>query len=178
MNKMDDLEKFVQQQRELFNVKIPDEKIWENISKQVNSHKMRIVWYRSNLFRSIAAGFTLLVIGGSIGFLIATKKESPLWNIGIASETFIDFEMASQKSINEKLFQLRELNAEESIFSDLKQMDRSMEELNKELERIPLGQEKIILEQLKRGYQTKIDILDKIIHRLEPKTQKQDEKAI
>jgi hypothetical protein len=118
------------------------------------------------------------VIGGSIGFLIANKKESPLWNIGIASETFIDFEMASQKSINEKLFQLRELNAEESIFSDLKQMDRSMEELNKELERIPLGQEKIILEQLKRGYQTKIDILDKIIHRLEPKTQKQDEKAI
>jgi hypothetical protein len=53
-----------------------------------------------------------------------------------------------------------------------------MEELNKELERIPLGQEKIILEQLKRGYQTKIDILDRIIYRLESKTQKQDEKAI
>jgi len=178
MKKQDGLEKFIEQQRELFDVKIPDEKIWENISKQVNSHKMRIVWYRSNLFRSIAAGFTLLVLGGSIGFLIANKKESSLWNIGLASETFIDFEMASQKSINEKLFQLRELNAEESIFSDLKQMDRSMEELNKELERIPSGQEKIILEQLKRGYQTKIDILDKIIYRLESKTQKQDEKAI
>jgi hypothetical protein len=178
MKKKDGLEEFIEQQRELFDLKIPDEKIWENISKQVNSHKMRIVWYRSNLFRSIAAGFTLLVIGGSIGFLIANKKESPLWNVGIASETFIDFEMASQKSINEKLFQLRELNAEESIFSDLKQMDRSMEELNKELERIPSGQEKIILEQLKRGYQTKIDILDKIIYRLESKTQKQDEKAI
>lgn len=178
MKKQDGLEKFIEQQRELFDVKIPDEKIWENISKQVNSHKMRIVWYRSNLFRSIAAGFTLLVLGGSIGFLIANKKESSLWNIGLASETFIDFEMASQKSINEKLFQLRELNAEESIFSDLKQMDRSMEELNKELEHIPSGQEKIILEQLKRGYQTKIDILDKIIYRLESKTQKQDEKAI
>jgi hypothetical protein len=178
MNKIDDLEKFVQQQRELFDVKIPNEKIWENISSQVNSHKMRIVWYRSNLFRRIAAGFILLVIGGSIGFLIANKKESPLWNVGIASEPFIDFEMVSKKSINEKLFQLRELNAEESIFSDLQQLDRSMEELKKELDRIPSGQEKIILEQLKRGYQTKIDILDKIIHRLEPKTQKQDEKAI
>jgi len=178
MNKMDDLEKFVQQQRELFDVKIPDEKIWKNISKQVNSHKMRIVWYNSNLFRSIAAGFTLLVIGGSIGFLIANKKESPLWNVGIASEPFIDFEMVSKKSINEKLFQLRELNAEESIFSDLQQLDKSMEELKKELDRIPSGQEKIILEQLKRGYQTKIDILDKIIYRLESKTQKQDEKAI
>ena len=86
--------------------------------------------------------------------------------------------MVSQKSINEKLFQLRELNAEESIFSDLQQIDRSMEELKKELERIPSGQEKIILEQLKRGYQTKINILDKIIYRLESKTQKQDEKAI
>jgi len=178
MNKMDDLEKFVQQQRELFDVKIPDEKIWKNISKQVNSHKMRIVLYNSNLFRSIAAGFTLLVIGGSIGFLIANKKESPLWNVGIASEPFIDFEMVSKKSINEKLFQLRELNAEESIFSDLQQLDKSMEELKKELDRIPSGQEKIILEQLKRGYQTKIDILDKIIYRLESKTQKQDEKAI
>jgi hypothetical protein len=178
MKKKDDLEKFIEQQRELFDVKIPNEKIWENISKQVNSHKMRIVWYRSNLFRSIAAGFILLVIGGSIGFLIANKKESPLWNVGIASEPFIDFEMVSKKSINEKLFQLRELNAEESIFSDLQQLDRSMEELKKELNRIPSGQEKIILEQLKRGYQTKIDILDKIIYRLESKTQKQDEKAI
>ena len=178
MNKIDDLEKFVQEERELFDVKIPDEKIWENISKQVNPHTLRTVWYRSNLFRSIAAGFTLLVIGGTLGFLLANKKKSPLWSIGMASKPFTDFEMVSQKSINEKLFQLRELNAEESIFSDLQQIDRSMEELKNELDRIPKGQEKIILEQLKRGYQTKIDILDKIIQRLEPKTQKQDEKAI
>jgi len=178
MKKMDGLEEFIEQQRELFDLKIPDEKIWENISKQVNTHTLRIVWYRSNLFRSIAAGFTLLVFGGTLGFLLANKKESPLWNIGMASKPFTDFEMVSQKSINEKLFQLRELNAEESIFSDLQQIDRSMEELKNELDRIPKGQEKIILEQLKRGYQTKIDILDKIIQRLEPKTQKQDEKAI
>jgi hypothetical protein len=178
MNKMDDLEKFVQQQRELFDVKIPDEKIWKNISKQVKTNRKPTVWFQASIFRRIAAGFTLLVIGGSIGFLIANKKESPLWNVGIASEPFIDFEMVSKKSINEKLFQLRELNAEESIFSDLQQLDRSMEELKKELDRIPSGQEKIILEQLKRGYQTKIDILDKIIYRLESKTQKQDEKAI
>ena len=178
MNKIDDLEKFVHQERELFDVKIPNEKIWENISKQVNTHTLRTVWYRSNLFRSIAAGFTLLVIGGTLGFLLANKKESPLWNNGMASKPFTDFEMVSQKSINEKLFQLRELNAEESIFSDLQQIDRSMEELKKEMERIPSGQEKIILEQLKRGYQTKINILDKIIYRLESKTQKQDEKAI
>lgn len=178
MKKKDGLEEFIEQQRELFDVKIPNEKIWENISKQVNTHTLRTVWYRSNQFRSIAAGFTLLVIGGSIGFLIANKKESHLWNIGIAAEPFIDFEVVSQKSINKKLFQLRELNAEESIFSDLQQLDKSMEELKKELDRIPSGQEKIILEQLKRGYQTKIDILDKIIYRLESKTQKQDEKAI
>ncbi len=90
MNKMDDLEKFVQEKRELFDVKIPNEKIWENISKQVNTHTLRTVWYRSNLFRSIAAGFTLLIIGGSIGFLIANKKESPLWNIGITAKPFTD----------------------------------------------------------------------------------------
>jgi hypothetical protein len=178
MKKKDGLEEFIEQQRELFDVKIPNEKIWENISKQVNTHTLRTVWYRSNQFRSIAAGFTLLVIGGTLGFLLANKKESPLWNIGMASKPFTDFEMVSQKSINEKLFQLRELNAEESIFSDLQQIDRSMEELKNELDRIPKGQEKIILEQLKRGYQTKIDILDKIIQRLEPKTQKQHEKAI
>ena len=178
MNKIDDLEKFVQEKRELFDVKIPNEKIWENISKQVYAHTLRTVWYRSNLFRSIAAGFTLLVIGGTLGFLHANKKESPLWNNGMTSKPFTDFEMVSQKSINKKLFQLRELNAEESIFSDLQQIDRSMEELKKEMERIPSGQEKIILEQLKRGYKTKISILDKIIYRLESKTQKQDEKAI
>lgn len=178
MRKKDDLEEFIEQQRELFDVKMPDEKIWENISKQVNAHILRTVWYRSNLFRSIAAGFLLLVMGGSLGFLLANKKEPPLWNVGIDSKPFNAFEMVSQKSIKEKLFQLRELKAEESIFSDLQQMDRSMEELKKELDRIPKGQEKIILEQLKRGYQTKIDILDKILQRLEPKTEKQNEKSI
>jgi hypothetical protein len=53
-----------------------------------------------------------------------------------------------------------------------------MEELKKELEGIPKGQEKIILEQLKRGYKTKIEMLDRIILRLESKTTNQDEKAI
>lgn len=131
MRKKDDLEEFIEQQRELFDVKMPDEKIWENISKQVNAHTLRTVWYRSNLFRSIAAGFLLLVMGGSLGFLLANKKEPPLWNVGIDSKPFNAFEMVSQKSIKEKLFQLRELKAEESIFSDLQQMDRSMEELKK-----------------------------------------------
>ena len=60
----------------------------------------------------------------------------------------------------------------------MEQMDISMEELKIELERIPKGQEKIILEQLKRGYKTKIEMLDRIILRLESKTTNQDEKAI
>lgn len=178
MRKKDDLEDFIEHQRELFDVKMPDEKIWNHISKQINTNTMSIVWYRSRLFKSIAAGFLLLIMGGSLGFLIANKKESPLWNVGIDSKPFINFEMVSQKSIKEKLFQLRELKAEESIFSDLLQMDRSMEELKKELDHIPEGQEKIILEQLKRAYQTKINVLDKILHRLEPKSEKQNEKSI
>lgn len=178
MRKKDDLEDFIEQRRELFDVKIPDEKLWNTISKQINTNTISIVWYRSRLFKSIAASFLLLVMGGSLGFLLANKKESSLWNVEIDARPFTNFEMVSKKSIKEKLFQLRELNAEESIFSDLQQMDRSMEELKKELDRIPKGQEKIILEQLKRGYQTKIDILDKILQRLEPKTEKQNEKSI
>ena len=79
---------------------------------------------------------------------------------------FKDFEIVSQKSIQDKVLQLKKLDAEESIYNDLKQIDRSMEELKRELKTIPLGQEKIILEQLRLGYQTKIEILDKILQRL------------
>jgi hypothetical protein len=117
-------------------------------------------------------------MGGYIGFQIGNKNETPLWSIGLETKPFLDFEIVSQKSIQKKLYQLKELNAEKSIYADLHQIDKSMEELKSELKNIPMGQEKIILEQLKLGYQTKIEILDKILQRLEPKTQSQNEKEI
>lgn len=178
MKNKDELEKFVVQERELFDFEMPDEKIWRNISNQINPESLSLVWYKNRFFRGIAAGFILLIMGGYMGFLIGNNNDSPLWNIGLESKPFLDFEMVSKKSIQKKLFQLKELGAEESIYVDLKQIDKSMEELKRELKTIPLGQEKIILEQLKLGYQTKIEILDKILQRLEPKTQNQNEKEI
>jgi len=178
MKKIDELERFVQEERGLFDTNIPNKKIWENISRQLKSGSASMVWFHSGLIRGIAAGFLLLFLGGSIGYFIGHTKEPSLWNVGKETMPFSDFEFVSKKSIREKIFQLKSLKAEESIFSDLEQMDKSMEELKKELEGIPKGQEKIILEQLKRGYKTKIEMLDRIILRLESKTTNQDEKAI
>lgn len=178
MKNKDELEKFVNLEREDFDFEMPDEKIWNNISNQINPGSLSIVWYKTFLFKGIAAGFILLVLGGYLGFLIGNNNDSPLWNIGLEPIPFKDFEIVSQKSIQDKVLQLKKLDAEESIYNDLKQIDRSMEELKRELKTIPLGQEKIILEQLRLGYQTKIEILDKILQRLEPKQQNQNEKEI
>ena len=178
MKNKDALENFIAKERELFDFKIPNEIIWNDIVNQINPKSLTIVWYKTSFFRGIAAGFILLIMGGYIGFQIGNKNETPLWSIGLETKPFLDFEIVSQKSIQKKLYQLKELNAEKSIYADLHQIDKSMEELKSELKNIPMGQEKIILEQLKLGYQTKIEILDKILQRLEPKTQSQNEKEI
>jgi hypothetical protein len=78
--------------------------------------------------------------------------------------------MISQESIQKKIFQLKELDADKSIYADLQQIDQSIIELKRELKNIPPGQEKIILKQLRLGYQTKLKILDKILERLDKKT--------
>jgi hypothetical protein len=178
MKNKDPLENFIAKERELFDFKIPNEIIWIDIARQINPKSLAIVWYKTSLFKGIAAGFILLIMGGYIGFQIGNKNETPLWSIGLETKPFLDFEIVSQKSIQKKLYQLKELNAEKSIYADLHQIDKSMEELKSELKNIPMGQEKIILEQLKLGYQTKIEILDKILQRLEPKTQSQNENEI
>lgn len=178
MKNKDALEKFIAEERESFDFKIPDEIIWKGIAKQINRKSPTIVWYKTTFFRGIAAGIILLIMGGYIGFQIGNKIEAPLWSIGLEPKPFLDFEIVSQKSIQKKLFQLKELDAEESIYADLQQIDKSMEELKNELKNIPMGQKKIILEQLRLGYQTKIEILDKILQRLEPKKQNQNEQEI
>jgi len=178
MKNKDALEKFISKERDLFDFMTPNESIWQSIENQINQKSLAVVWYKTAIFKGIAAGFILLIMGGYVGFQIGNKKETPLWSIGLETKPFLDFEIVSQKSIQKKLFQLKELNAEKSIYTDLQQIDKSMEELKSELKNIPMGQEKIILEQLKLGYQTKIEILDKILQRLEPKTQSQNEKEM
>jgi hypothetical protein len=120
--------------------------------------------------KSVAAACILLILGGTLGFILGKKQDKPLWNVGLETKPFVEFEMISQESIRKKIFQLKELDADKSIYADLQQIDQSIIELKRELKNIPTGQEKIILKQLRLGYQTKLKILDKILERLDKKT--------
>jgi hypothetical protein len=178
MKKMDEFERFVIRERELFDINNPDKKIWKKISGQLHPGFAPMPWYNSNIIRTVAAIFFLFFLGGFVGYFIGKEKDTSLWHVEKGTMTFTDFELISQKNIRKKIYQLKSLKAEESIFSDLEQMDKAMEELKKDLEGIPVGQEKIVLEQLKRGYQIKIEMLNRIILRLETKKLTQDEKTM
>jgi hypothetical protein len=170
MKKLDDVEKLILQEREHFDFELPDERIWNNISQQIRSERYIPIWKNATLMKSVAAACILLILGGTLGFILGKKQDKPLWNVGLETKPFVEFEMISQESIRKKIFQLKELDADKSIYADLQQIDQSIIELKRELKNIPPGQEKIILKQLRLGYQTKLKILDKILERLDKKT--------
>ena len=66
MKNKDALENFIAKERELFDFKIPNEIIWIDIARQINPKSLAIVWYKTSLFKGIAAGFILLIMGGYI----------------------------------------------------------------------------------------------------------------
>ena len=53
------------------------------------------------------------------------------------------------------------------VLADLEQLDLTMQELRQELLRAPKGQEEQIIENLIRSYQTKVQILERVLERVQ-----------
>lgn len=166
---MDKLEKFIRDNREAFDQETPDLRIWSAIDQQINQKEAR-VFHLHRLLRVAAAVVTLLLAGGFAGAYLMQSNEI-LPPAGIAQSKlpaeFREVEGFYQDQYQEKVHQLAGYQVDPTFEEDLQTFESVISELKAELANAPAGNEERIIGAIIQNYQTKIEILQRILERVE-----------
>lgn len=169
----DNLEQFIKDNRADFDREVPSLKVWAAIDKEIGSEekpvaKPRTLWR----YAWIAASVTFLLATGTlIGLQLNNGTESEIASLGDVSTEYAEMEQHYQSQIKEKVAQLASYDDNASIVDDLSQVDEFMEELKQELQESPKGNEEKIINAMIDNYQTKLDILERVLERIQSTNQ-------
>lgn len=171
-----DLEKFIQDNRDAFDDARPSLKLWANIEKELdqeedeshatNIHPLRPrrPWYQ------IAASIVILLSVGAFGGAYLTQQNNQPTAQELIEEfapEFGEMQVYYNQRIQENYARLTTYTQDPEIDADLAQVDQAMEELRTELENAPPGREEQIVQQLIESYRLKLDILERILEQIE-----------
>ncbi|HMR43885.1 MAG TPA: hypothetical protein PKC40_08625 [Saprospiraceae bacterium] len=176
---MNNLEKFIRENRADFDKETPGLKVWANISKELEKQKtggaktISIKRYLS----IAAAALVLLTIGGLAGSYF---KGQPIPAIAIQNTPelppeFQEMEDFYRHQYEQQVRLLANYQVDPAFKDDLKQFEEVMETLKTELQNAPKGNEERIVTAIIQNYQAKIEILQRILERIQttnPKTTK------
>lgn len=164
----DHLEQFVRANREAFDDARPSLKVWADIDRTLEQQKPRsFQWKR--ILQSAAAVLLLLLAGGLIGHQLSRGSATNTASETLAriSPELAELEAHYNKQINAKFAQLANYPQQETVKADLAQIDETMEELRNEILKAPAGMEKEIVTNLLRSYQLKVQILERVLERIQ-----------
>jgi len=161
------LEKFIDEQRDDFDSEVPSGNVWERISDALEPEakapiaKVRIL--SLSWVRMAAAAVVILVSGVGIGLgLAGLGDQQPT----IANPLMAELDEAEEyylEQIQEKKAQLVRYQPDEALKSDLEQIDEALAEIRETLENTPPSQHEQLVSSLIETYQTKLDILERIL---------------
>lgn len=182
---MDKLEIFVRENKAAFDDKMPKDFVWEGIETRLKqqtepSGTLKVISLRSRVYQytKIAAiGLLLLTVGGFLGSYWTTQKQAEQLSFGSINEEYQELETFYAEQVNSQMTQLKKYRIDESLMNDIKELDASFSELKKELEinENDVNNEAIVNAMIE-NYESKIDILERVLNRLERK--KQEEKSV
>ncbi len=168
----DRLESFIQENRAAFDTEVPGLRVWAKIDKQLDEKKSRksLLRYR---FRVAAAAILLVLAGGAAGSFFAKwqMNESAAVALNIAPE-YQEFEQFYRQQYQQKVGQLTSYNYEdEALTDDLTQFEAVLNELREELKNVPKGSEERVVNAMINNYQTKLEILERVLERIQTTNQ-------
>ena len=176
---MDGLEKFVKQNRLFLDTEEPSPLVWEGIAEQLDGGKKDTIvniqkgGFRVRLYRGIriaAAVLLLMTIGGVIGlYLFGGTNQANSQMISKMNPEYQELETFYTKKINLHITELKTYNYDKSILEDIAELDAAFIELKKELIKTEVVDDEEIIHAMIENYQTKIDILERVLNRLETK---------
>jgi hypothetical protein len=169
----EDLERFVQQHREEFEVPGPSPNLWDAIEKELGTQQggaKIIPLVKRNWFR--AAVIALLLINAGTMFFFISRNQQRKASLAVLAPDVVEAKTYYSSRINEKLklinaYPLEELGLDSTARKELELRNETYKTLEKELKNNP-GNERIKA-ALIRYYQLKLDLLDKILEELQEK---------
>ncbi len=172
--KQDALEQFISANRADFDHSNPPVSVWPAIDKALGHHPAKTITLVPLLrvLRVAASIVLLLSVGATAGIYFTKsqiKQETTVASLEEISPEYAEMVRYYNAQIQEKTTQLVHYGRSENVLADLKSVDKMMEELEKELAEAPKGAEEQIIANLIRSYQIKIEILEKVLDRIESK---------
>ncbi|HHM21190.1 MAG TPA: hypothetical protein ENJ20_04110 [Bacteroidetes bacterium] len=178
---MDQLEKYIRDNRKAFDTEVPDLRVWAKIDRQLDRQaKPRVVWMQR---LSVAAAVVVLVAAATVAGFKMGASALQSRSLADISPEYAEMEKYYREQIREKMAILASYQQDGFVKSDLKELDALYEELKKELRKAPPGNEKLVIQAMIRNFQTKVDILEQVLQRVQKAGQtnfkiKDNEKSI
>jgi len=168
---MKELEDIVQNQRDLFDLQDPPSGHEERFSRKLDRwhRRQHTLHYAMN----IAASF-VLISSLTISAYLFRKKEAiqqPITGLTQVSNEFRETTQYYDTKLNEKMQQLKSLpcideQQREKMLAEVNDLDQNDRQLMVELGKDPNNQ--MIIDAIINQYQTKLEILNKLVNQLSP----------
>jgi hypothetical protein len=160
---MDNLEKYIRENRAAFDKEQPPKRIWEQLDKTLPQKKNKpIRLWRG--FQVAAAVLLLLSVGGVLGSYLTNRNFAAENIASKLPDDFTELENYYQREVSSKMKQLASVNMDEDQVSlELDQLDAALEELKEDILLAPKGTEEQIINAMILNYKTKIDLLETIM---------------
>jgi hypothetical protein len=169
---MDNLERFIRDNRDDFDRELPSLEVWSKIDRKVGGGPGKVVRLTRRRITAYAAAAVILL---GIGIFVGTQYQKQ--NIPVVAtitgeeaplpKQFVEVEDFYRHQYEEQVQQLASYQVDPTFKEDLKQFEDVMNELKTELAKAPKGNEDRIISAIIQNYQMKIDILKRVQERLE-----------
>ena len=170
----DRLEKFIKQNRDQFDEKVPNLKVWADIEKRLDPPREKRISIKRMV--SIAASVLILLSTGAfLGNYFTNDINIPVADLNDYPE-YGKKERDFQQKIENKRAQLASFNYDTAINEDLVDLDKTLEDLRAELKDVPKGSEEQVLQAMLKNYETKVAILEIVLEKIALTQTKRDTK--
>jgi len=160
MNEQDrQFESFVRSHRDAFDDRTAPAGLWHRIDRDLRPVRtVHPVWK----WTAVAASALVLVLSGYL-FGLRTPKAPAVAGWSEYQET----EAYYTTAISQKMDQIRRVGAEQEVLQDIQMLDDVYEQLRAELFDDPNADPQLILSTMIRHQQQKLDIMEKILQRID-----------
>jgi uncharacterized membrane protein YhiD involved in acid resistance len=178
---MDNLEKFIRDNREAFDDRQPPSRIWDELNKALPGAEKkeppirRIRLWRG--FRVAASVLLLIAVGALLGSYLTSRNFAAEQVAAKLPDDFTEMEQYYQQEVNNKMKILTSTTAVEGEQArlDLEQLDQALAELKADILSAPKGSEEQIINAMILNYKTKIDLLETILERIQANAAAEEE---
>lgn len=175
VDRVDRVEQFIVDNRAALDRGIPGLRVWAAIDRALEARqkaaKIHRIWRNLRVAASVVV---LLGIGAVIGmyaYKISYAKQLP--TLAEIAPEYAELEQYYSAQVNNRMQQLTSFNQEATVQPDIQQLDELYQELQRELDSAPKGSEEQIVQAMIRNYQIKLDILERVLEKIQttnPKT--------